>query len=476
MGKFTRFDVFVTVFIVLAIANLLVANDYTFVWSGAEAYTLFYSLKGEWIGYWPTAMYQALSQKIDTFAFRFPSVWLFAMAAYGLFFFTKKMLGKSTALLSLLILGGSILVPNWAKLASGDVWAFGSQALVLMSMLLALKQPKLNWQALHHALVILAISIQPVTTIVLVIVAWVVLYFLHPQGKNLIRLPSPILVLLLGFLFNQTGFVEIGQEVFALDYFNAPFGKFLTYSFLGMLPFIGFIFAGLRELFTKVGKKEELAIIHLALLLSVLLAQSMAFQCALVLIIAKHMQAYFVKNYPYQSFVKTGAVLHLVGFFVLATVAMMSGFQIFRGVGFRAALSVSIIYWIWSFVSVLGLYGQRKDWVWGGVLSSGLLASLIFWLQLNPVLNNERRIYSEAIQKARVMKTADQEALYLEEGMPFPATAVYAIEAFPNTQIGETKEGSGIYINTTKPASITADSISGRDERLNELTYWIYKK
>lgn len=476
MGKFTRFDVFVTVFVILAIANLLVANDYTFVWSGAEAYTLFHSLKGEWIGYWPTAMYQTLSQKMDAFAFRFPSVWLLAMTAYGLFFFTKKMLGKPTALLALLILGGSILVPNWSKLASGDVWAFGSQSLVLMSMLLALKQAKFNWQILHYLLVILAVSIQPISAVVLVLSCWGTLYFLHPQGKSLIRLPSPILAILLGFLFYQIGFVQIGQEVFALDYFNAPFGKFLAYSLIGMLPFIGFILAGLRELFTKVRKKEELAIIHLAFLLGGLLAQSMAFQWALVLLVAKHMQAYFVKNYPYQSFVKTGAVLHLVGFFVLATVAMMSGFQIFRGIGFRAALSVSIIYWIWSFVSVIGLYGQRKDWVWGGVLSSGLLASLIFWLQLNPVLNNERKIYSEAVQKARVMKTSDQEVLYLNGVVPFPATAVYGIEAFPNTQIVENEVGKGIYINKNKPEGIPVDSIVGRDELLNELTYWIYKK
>ena len=343
-------------------------------------------------------------------------------------------------------------------------------------MLLALKQAKFNWQILHYLLVILAVSIQPISAVVLVLSCWGTLYFLHPQGKSLIRLPSPILAILLGFLFYQIGFVQIGQEVFALDYFNAPFGKFLAYSLIGMLPFIGFILAGLRELFTKVRKKEELAIIHLAFLLGGLLAQSMAFQWALVLLVAKHMQAYFVKNYPYQSFVKTGAVLHLVGFFVLATVAMMSGFQIFRGIGFRAALSVSIIYWIWSFVSVIGLYGQRKDWVWGGVLSSGLLASLIFWLQLNPVLNNERKIYSEAVQKARVMKTSDQEVLYLNGVVPFPATAVYGIEAFPNTQIVENEVGKGIYINKNKPEGIPVDSIVGRDELLNELTYWIYKK
>ncbi len=478
MGKLNRFDVFVITYLILVLANLLVANEYTVVWSGAEAYTLFHALRGEWIGFWPTSLYGALSGKVDVFAFRFVGVWLLIMTFYGIYYFSRRLFGGRTPILTLLVLGGSLFVPNWAKVASGEIWAFSTQAMVLLTFVYALKQPKFNWQVAHYAALLLALSIQPVTTVVLVSVLWLYYFFMHPQGRSLVRMPSPVVALLGGFLITQTNVATPINPAFQLDYFHANYGEYLLYMVLGFLPFIGFIMSGIREFFTKVKKKEELAIIQLGLLLAGLLAQSVVTALVLALIIAKQMQAYFVKNYPYQAYAKTGTVLHLIAFFALATVSMISGFYVFRGLGFRAALSVSIIYWIWTFIAVIGIYGQRRDWTWGGVLASGLLGSLIFWLQLNPVLNQERLLQSNVIEKARQLKRGPEEILNLnlESEGTFPAAAAYAAPVFEEINTDTPTKETGIYISDQKPAGIEADSLGGWNNDFEEITYWLYRK
>ena len=102
MGKLGRFDFFVIVFALLVLVNLLITNDYTVLWDGAEAYTIFQMLKGDWYGFWPTVFIGMGGKEINLFAFRFPNVWFFILSLYGIYFYAKSLFGKRTAVLSLL--------------------------------------------------------------------------------------------------------------------------------------------------------------------------------------------------------------------------------------------------------------------------------------------------------------------------------------------------------------------------------------
>ena len=59
----------------------------------------------------------------------------------------------------------------------------------------------------------------------------------------------------------------------------------------------------------------------------------------------------------------------------------------YRGSGFRAGLGICSVYWILSFVTVIGLYGKNPTYYLRAPLLLGPLFVLFFWLliyQLNP--------------------------------------------------------------------------------------------
>ncbi len=182
-----------------------------------------------------------------------------------------------------------------------------------------------------------------------------------------------------------------GVSFLAFDFMDLSHLQFVGYSFLGLLPFIGFLVAALRDLFYKLKRGEELAQLLAVALLAALLTQSLLFAFLLAFITAKQVQHYFQqKNYPWQDWVKATQVLHLVLVFVGAIVALVSGFIQYQADGFRMVLGCGAAYWMFSFLGVVGLYGFRRDYVLGGMTLAGVLTLLFFWLQVYPYLHLQR--------------------------------------------------------------------------------------
>lgn len=434
-NKQTLFQGFL--FLLLAF-NLLAANDYTTLWSGAESFLAWRALHGaagmslhEQILAWPLA-----DGALSSFWLRLPGGLLLLLALPLYYALARPLFGKQAVMYTLLLLAASLLAPNLAKLASGDSWSLVLQWLSFAALIRYLKQPKWSWQLLFYALFALAIWVQPLQALIFILGTATYLYIMHPQGKALWRLNPWAMGGLTAASLYAAQLVVFGQHAF---YFGFQTGPFLLANLIGILPFLGFVLAGVWEYVQRRG--EELAILHLGALAFALIGHSMALPAVLAMIAAKPLRNYFDDRYPYRSLVQAGAVLQLVAAACLLIFAMITSFFEFGGLGFRAGLAAGGLYWMMSFIAVIGLVAVKQRYMIMGTLLSGLLFSTAFWLQVNPLLESQRQwarqivAYATEQSSAPSTETCAVAGLSTEGKALFPNVAVYSKLSFPKTEL-----------------------------------------
>ena len=424
--------------ILVFLFNLLVSNDYTTLWDGAESFLAWRALHGE-AGFTLHEQLMALPlsgvEDIPHLLLRLPSGLVLLLSLPLFYWMVKPLFGKALSENILLLAVSSLLVTNLAKVAAGDVWALSLQWVSLAALLRYLKQPRLSWQLAFYVCFALAIWVQPLNSLIFILGTAAYLYFVHPDGKHLWRLNPWVMggvALALGY---AAQWVVFSQHSFYLGFHTGPF---LLVNLIGILPFLGFALAGIWESIVRARKGEELSIIFLGSLLFALIAHAPALQLVLVMLAAKQLKSAFLPNYPYRNIVLAGALLQLVAAACGLIIFMMGIFAEFGGLGYRAALAAGGIYWMLCFVGVVGYLGQRELYARVGVVFSGLLFTALLWLQLNPLLESQRnwvqRLPQEAVESPTV--SADVNCLILppEDHLFFNLPA-YAKIAFERTAI-----------------------------------------
>ncbi len=419
------------------LANLLIMNDVTSLWDGAEALLAWRALN-QVPGHAPQELLQAAiigADGIPHFRMRLPGALLLIFSFVVFWLAGRKLFGREVVLNTLLLLGASLLAPNLAKVAAGDIWAMLSQWLAFVIMLRFLKQPVLLWRLAFYFFLLLAIWVQPINALIFLLGSGAFLYFLHPQGKRLRGL-NPWLAALAFFLpLYYSGLTTFSQEGFLFGFRS---GRFLLGNLIGILPFLGFVLAGLRETAQRLRRREEMALVNAAGILFALPGHSLALQGILAFLAARQLRSYFDPRYPYAPIVKTGALLHLVAAFCVLTMLMMAGFFQFQGAGFRAMLAAGGIYWMCSFIAVIGLFGPNRRYLLGGMSLGGLLLTMLFWLQANPLLESRRGWVRTLAQQSREMAGAEKDIrafLLQEAGQPFSALAPYTRAVYAQTAL-----------------------------------------
>lgn len=381
---------------VVFVINLLVMNDVASFWNGAEVQFLS-SLLPSSISLPPLVHHLAIAGFTEWFGFsefllRLPSVFVTLMGFVGIYFLGRRIFGVPTIMDTLLVLGSSLLVVHFAKVATGDSWLFALLSLNFISLILYLKQNIRQWQIAHLVTLVLAACIHPLSAFVFSLVSTAYLYFLHPNGRHIRQLYHWLLWLILLPLFYFLDALQLELASFYLNYGNLRPDHYLLLTLIGMLPWTGFVWAGLWELIQKLRKKEEFAIITSAGLLAALFSQSLVAQTLLAIIVARQLKAYFHPNYPYKNIVQTAAILHLLLAIAAIIYLMIGSFDLFYLTGFRSAMAVGAVYWMPSLVAVIGLLGMNRRFIKGGMALSGLMLSLIFCLQLYPLVESQRSL------------------------------------------------------------------------------------
>jgi len=435
-----RLRLFFAATIFLTLANLLVVNDWMTFWNGAEA-NLLLAVQDAQGFFLPVSGVEffANSFGFSAFAVRLPGIVLFLLTIGGFFLFGKKIFGTESLQYTFLVLGSTLLLVNLSKFVTADIWLFAMQTLAVLALVRYLKEPQLQWQIALFTCTTLAALVQVWSTLVLTIGLATYLYFLHPQGKRLGQsyLWALWLVLLPIFYFRDT--LQTINEYFFLDFSWSSIGNYFLLNGLSILPWAGFFLAALWHMFKRLQKQEELAIITGGWFIVALLAQSLAVQAVIAIIVAKQVIGWRDKNYPYGNIVKTGALLQLIGFFLAAMVGLIGGYLRFEGLGYRVVLSVSAAYWIWSFVGTLGLYLNNRPSIISGMTISGMLAMLFFWLQFYPAWENYRSLPKRAVAEASKLAYQNKSAtLYIAapDSLKLENMLLYAKEEFAEVERG----------------------------------------
>lgn len=454
-----RFRIFAVAVGVLFLVNLLFWNSEASLWSGGEAALWWNShmdtneagLPGWWIS--------RLSLNPGDLA---QARWISGgLLLLGLLIFNwlgQKIFKQERVILSLLVMTSSLVLPNFGKLASADIYLFLAHFGGFLSLVLYLKQPVRSWQVLTYIFLLAGLMIHPISSLIfwLALVVW--LFLRHPQGKKLSQLylwavapAMGILLIVLGqFHWQPTGFV------FSANQF--PIGKFLLYSVIGMAPFFGYLLGGLRDNAMMVKKGEEQAVIYSGGLIAGFLAFSLSWQAFLALLVAKQMEVYFKDNYPFRDWVKTGAILHLVLIFAFAFALLYNGFVYFEGDGYRAGIAVSGSYWALSFVGIVGLYGIRKPLALGASLLSGLIGMSFFWLQLYPLMETQRSLVQEMPKEVKALRPEATEMVLLpRQKRSFPNAAVYAKQVFSSVVVEKDETSFNRALENSQTIGVTKE-------------------
>ncbi|MCB0638393.1 MAG: hypothetical protein KDC54_17305, partial [Lewinella sp.] len=81
----------------------------------------------------------------------------------------------------------------------------------------------------------------------------------------------------------------------------------------------------------------------------------------------------------------------------------------------RAVLGTCAGYWMFSFVSVIGLYGKRRDYALGGMVLAGVVSLLLFWVQVYPYVHLRRNWPDRLVAK---LETPAKIGLAGEDSLP----------------------------------------------------------
>lgn len=423
--------------IIVFLFNCTLLTDLAWLWQGSETQIANQIASQRYTGPigWIIGQFSA-NDPLNLVSMRLPGLLIGLLGILGMLFILQKILGNSLTLIFFLVLMNNYFLLGLMKVATADIWTLILQATGVLSIIRFLKTPTLFWRITTYVLILLALWIQPISTSLLFLLLPSLYYITTKQGKRLLSL-SPWIAVLAGLvLLHFSGQLPWLNKDHYLGWGQSQIGWFLLVVFTGVLPLLGFLLAGLVASAKNVRKSEEFSLLFLSWFVVALLAQSPSVVVVMSIFIARHIQDFFHKNYPYGKYIQIYSTLHLIAFFFVAAFLMLGGFFIFRGTGFRSGLAFSFVYWVLSFILVIGIFGRNRRFVYAGAFLTVLLTTPLFCLQVFPLLENqrihrkvlsemkERRIDPEWIfyQDTEIDQEADNLLFYLEHRAPGTVT------------------------------------------------------
>lgn len=495
------YKLFLGVIAFFTLINLLIMNDLATAWSGAEVYNLLHADIYHQVVNLPQKVIEiaGFMGGNHIFSFRLPGVLAFIGGIIGFYFIGQKIFGQATTLSTLVVLVSSLLLVNIAKLATGDIWIAVLHTLAILTQIRYIKQPKHLWRGLHILFLIAATYSAPIETGLLFLIFSVSLAIFHPTGKRSGQLFQwliyPVLLSLIYFTSFET---LVSPSSYLSTLVTSPIGAyFYPITLLSMLPWIGFLIAGLWQTLQRLRKGEELALLTTIWLISALVAHSLTVEWVLALIAAKQLENFLHPNYPkiQENIVKTFSLLNLIGAFIGGMFLMVNAFHILQAVGFRSAMAVGAVYWMPTLFGVIGLYGKNDRLIRSGFAMSGILVMLMFWVQFYPLIEPQRNLPQRIAATAFPVGT-NHRAILTDMNNKLPSPFHYSninYYAYKNGAEGafpilESKEGD-VYSKESQQVIILMDTsyqklknqipqqktieVKGWTEKLVEETWWI---
>jgi hypothetical protein len=344
----------------------------------------------------PASFFPNTSQYLIYAAFGFKLFWLrmsnvivFLLLLLGVRIWGRKLFGVRQIVIFMVMMVSSYLLISISKFAVADIPLCAFHTMSFFFLIIVLKQPKIKWQIVYGLFVMGSFFVQPTAAVVYGVGLLLYMIVFHPKGKQLLQ---PLVLGVWGFF--ALIFYSIGGFSWNLDgilfSYRSSWGEFFSWQLLGLLPWLGFLPAALWDLFQKLRKKEEMAIILFGWLIFSILSHAIILEMCLLFLIARQVEGYFKPNYPHKNLVKTFAIFNLIfAFFALLTI-MLGGYAVYASFGFRSTVVFAAMYWAFGTMAVIGLFGDSRRMTIGGMALSGAFSLMLFWVQINPILNQFR--------------------------------------------------------------------------------------
>lgn len=378
---------FVYALVFLVVNSLFILNDNTFYLMRGELPLLSQPIFDS-----PTSIQQLFHSLFELLAqekfyWRLVSMAMLCISILSSYRIGKKLFGQSSLQWAIIVMVCSVFFLFYARFMLLDL-VYLSVQLPLSLLLISWIKTKQNAQLLVALLLAgVMVIMDPYRTILFLFYfglgTWIFLF----QTKKSLKIIYGVLALATAaFSFTYYG-AGLYNDLFLFQASSGTLVNFIMLLLLGLLPFIGFYLAGLISLPTQIKRKEEWSIWVFLLLVPAVLSFSVFSIFPLALLIGKHSLAFESEKYRYERLVKASFLLHLAFILVVGIVGLVWAFLEYRGSGFRAGLGICSVYWILSFVTVIGLYGKNPTYYLRAPLLLGPLFVLFFWLliyQLNP--------------------------------------------------------------------------------------------
>ncbi|MEL6865353.1 MAG: hypothetical protein AAFP19_13085 [Bacteroidota bacterium] len=388
--------------------NLLLTNDFTTVWNDTEALYLLEVQTGKWLGHWPGWIHGLIEQLLgfQIFALRLPGLLLWVLSLGLAYFVGRKVFGGLALQRWALLLFCSLLIVNIAKVATLDIWLLSAQLLNFIFLIRGLKQPHWTWQTGYWSTLLLGLLVAPLAMLLWTFLLTIGLYYWHPRKLDQTWVYGCLPIVLLAGIGWGMDFLNWDGRGLILGQGFHGYGLYLLAVVLGLVPILGFLPAAIWDTVQKFRKGEELAIILTVSGIAALLSQSLMLEMILLLAIARQIAAFNLPNYPYKGSAQVFSFIVLIAVFCVACVMMLSGFQQLGAAGFRSAMSIAAIYWVLGLIGVIGLFIKSDRVIWIGFVWSGLLLTALFWIQINPFVEEARNLPRQISQYGQSLPDA----------------------------------------------------------------------
>ncbi|MBK6622399.1 MAG: hypothetical protein IPG32_16555 [Saprospirales bacterium] len=298
----------------------------------------------------------------------------------------KKFFGRETLFYFLLVFSASLLLPLVVQKPVGDPWVWLCLVLTVLASLAWLKQPRWYWRLGAWAAFSAALFLQPLEALLTIMPLALFWRFRHPNGRQLdglyLWIAGPLIAA--GVWWWQRE--QPGGPDFLWSWSSPQWPSLFGIQWLAMLPWLGFLAAGLVEIIRNQSKGEEWSVLMGGIVLGAMSGNTLFLQWAFALIIAKQLQRFFMPGYPYGNLVKTLTLLHLMAWLLLGILGLIYSYSEWGAQGFRTGMILILAYWIPGFFGAIGMYGKDHRLMSLGLAFSALLFSLATRVRSGPWL------------------------------------------------------------------------------------------
>ncbi len=355
----------------------------------------------------------ALSYKVfgvNEFAVRFPSALFVLLTCLLVFVAGKKIVGERLALLWVIVLSTSLLVPVLGKISVTDSTLLFFTTACAFSFYFVLQQRAWKWVLVFWVSFALALLTKGPPVVLFVLGLSGLLLVLHPNRRNLI-LFHPWFFLPLAFLpllawgyatmqYDQGKFVQwmidwyilkrVGGSVFGQSGFP---GMHLLMIILFFIPWLLFLPQAFKTLFTQFFKDKKEGLFFSAWFVAGWLVFELSPSKLPAYVVAAHVPlAFFIARVASERKLpdKVWLIIHYLFVFVLFAVIIAAPFMMSAAVAAKLLfVSVGVVLLAASIVS---LFVLRTKWFLPALISVAVLLQFGLWQVLVPATEDYKNI------------------------------------------------------------------------------------